>query len=76
MTTTTHTQSARSLIETAEDRSPDSAFRLMALHQAVGELHREIAATVAAMREDGQTWERIGACLNITRQAAQKYYGR
>ncbi len=75
MTTTTNTQTARLNLETAEDRAVGSGSRLMALDIARREIALEIDAEVRAMREQGDSWARIGACLGTTKQAAQQRYG-
>lgn len=73
MTTTTYTQEVRAHVEAAEAaaRGP----RLAELELARRALEAEMDAEVRAMREAGDTWARVGACLGVTRQAAQQRYG-
>ncbi|MFC4011415.1 hypothetical protein ACFOY2_29590 [Nonomuraea purpurea] len=57
-------------------RSTDPAMGL----RAVGALHRLAeqveAASVAAAREQGWTWEQIGDALGMSRQSVHAKYGK
>jgi len=51
------------------------AEQLMYLHHLVWTAERITTATVEASRKNGDTWQRIGDALHITKQAAQQRYG-
>lgn len=57
-------------------QSPDPAVGL----RAVGALHRLAeqveAASVAAAREQGWSWEQIGDALGVSRQSVHTKYGK
>jgi hypothetical protein len=74
MTTTTNTQAARHHLDSAEECAVGSGSRLMALDIVRREVAAEIDAEVRAMRERGDSWARIGACLGTTKQAAHERF--
>lgn len=56
----------------AADYDEDQLARLAALH---GDIDNATRAAVRSMRARGVTWERIGAALGVTRQAALMRWG-
>jgi hypothetical protein len=66
---------ARTHLDSAAERALTSPWRLMALDEASRQITRAIEAQARAMREDGASWARIGACLGVTAAAAEQRFG-
>ncbi len=75
MTTTAGTLTIRDHITDAELAPVGGGSRLTALNDARRALDAEVDFEVRAMREQGDSWARIGACLGTTKQAAQQKFG-
>lgn len=50
--------------------------RIIAAAEGVGRADRELHDAVRAAREAGDSWLSIGMALGVTKQAAQKRFGR
>ena len=50
--------------------------RIIAAREALARSENELREAVAAARAAGDSWTVIGAALDISRQAAQKRFGR
>ena len=50
--------------------------RIIAAHEGVARADRELHDAVRAAREAGDSWLSIGVALGVTKQAAQKRFGR
>lgn len=50
--------------------------RIVAAREGVDRADRELHDAVRAAREAGDSWLSIGVALGVTRQAAQKRFGR
>ncbi len=69
------TQALANLTQAAGYAPDERGWRLMALDEAARAVTRAIAVEALGMREQGDSWARIGACLGTTRQAAQQRFG-
>ena len=75
---------AAALEQWAEQVDPDQLVvvdsadlqRLGALAEQRAALEDEVAAAIAAAREAKRSWSQIGAMLGVSKQAAQRRYGR
>ncbi len=65
---------------TGESSEGDEVRRLIELsrrrREVVGEIEREEAELVRRARTVGLTWQQIAACLDVSKQAVHKKYGR
>ncbi|NLE58285.1 MAG: hypothetical protein GX616_07990 [Planctomycetes bacterium] len=50
--------------------------RIIAAKEGVAQAERELRDAVRAAREAGDSWLSIGLALGVTKQAAQKRFGR
>jgi hypothetical protein len=64
---------ARALVARAERGDLDA---LTALRETRREIQAREADAVAGLRAKGYTWAEIGAALGITKQAAEKTFGK
>lgn len=65
-------------LEPASHTARDAgAFRrIVAAQRAVTEADRQLHEAVRSARQAGESWTVIGAALDVSRQAAQKRFGR
>jgi hypothetical protein len=50
--------------------------RIVAADEAVNDAEADLSGAVAAARAAGDTWTAIGAALGISRQVAQRRFGK
>ena len=78
------TTNSNDLKRTLDDLDPSTVAsrdavhfrRIMAAADGVGRADRELRDAVRAAREAGDSWLSIGMALGVTKQAAQKRFGR
>ena len=56
--------------------SGSAVGELSGLHGAMLHVEGLIRAAVRAARQDGESWEAVGAMLGVSKQAAQQRYGK
>ncbi len=61
---------------TAQARDAVHFRRIIAAKEGVAQAERELHDAVRAAREAGDSWLSIGLALGVTKQAAQKRFGR
>ncbi len=84
MTKTSRTEKAAALERWADDVEPEALVsvdtkvlrRLAALAEKRETLESELTRAVLAARRSNRTWSEIGAMLGVSKQAAQRKYGR
>lgn len=78
------TTNINDLEKTLDDLDPSTVVardavhfrRIIAAAEGVGRSDRELRDAVRAAREAGDSWLSIGMALGVTKQAAQKRFGR